>query len=323
MYKRPLAVLLAAAILGGCSLSPGGEEQNAPPPAPPSAAAPSSLPGEEPPRQPPSPEPAAPAGDPLPPVWDTAEEVHPYLRQLVEERAARLLTPGMTDYEKAKAAFDSMIEETSMGDPIGPELWRVHGGGEEPVSFLEQRALSPLRFGVGMCEDYAAALTLLLRGMGLNAQYVPGLTFSAEGHLVDHAWTVVELDGTWYHLDCQLEDNISRRGTVRYRYFLRGDATLSASHRWGQNLIDSRLLTPEQAAEVAESWLAPACPQDYPAPPRYTFEEPPPPDLAALTAEAAEELAGWEAENGPLPPMTLNDVPPVFGLEGYGPPNEG
>ena len=174
-----------------------------------------------------------------------------------------------------------------------------------------------------MCEDYAAALTLVLRGMGLAAEYVPGLTYSAEGHLVDHAWTVVQLEGTWYHLDCQLEDNISRRGTVRYRYFLRGDATLSASHRWGQNLVDSGLLTPEQAQEVEENWLAPSCPQDYPTPERYLFEEAPPPDINALRAQAGKELDTWEAEHGPLPPMTLDDVPPVFGLAGYGPPDEG
>ncbi len=182
----------------------------------------------------------------------------------MEERVSALLLPGMSDYQKAKAAFDSMIVHTVMEEPIGGELWRIHGGGEEPVPFLEQRAISPLKYGVGMCEDYAAALTLVLRGMGLAAEYVPGLTYSAEGHLVDHAWTVVRLEGTWYHLDCQLEDNISRRGTVRYRYFLRGDATLSASHRWGQNLVDSGLLTPEQAQEVEEA--GPVLPPGLPHP---------------------------------------------------------
>ena len=311
MRKRQLFALLAAALVAGCSLPPGEGEASASGPSRPGA--PPALP--------------APEGEPAPPPEEPpvpAEGgVHPYIRELAEKRAETLLTPGMSDYRKAKAAFDDMITHTVMGEPVGAELWRVHGGGEEPIPFLEQRALSPLKYGVGMCEDYAAALTLLLREMGLEAQYIPGLTFSAEGHLVDHAWTVVRLEGTWYHLDCQLEDNISRRGTVRYRYFLRGDATLSASHRWGQNLIDSGLLTPEQAQEVAENWLAPSCPQDYPTPERYFFEEAPPPDTNALETQANAEIAAWEAENGPLPPMTLDDVPPVFGLAGYGPADEG
>ncbi len=250
-------------------------------------------------------------------------QTHPYLRELAASIAGELVSPEMSEYEKAKAAFDYIITHVSMGEPIGPELWRIHGGGDTPIPFVEQRALSPLRFGVGMCEDYAAALTLLLREMGLSAEYVPGLTFSAEGHLVDHAWTMVQLDGVWYHLDSQLEDNISRRGSVRYKYFLRGDATLSGSHRWGQNLVDARLLTGEQNREIEENFLFPAAPRDYPTPERLTIAETPAPNLEALQKEAEAEIAAWEAENGPLPEMNLNTVPPVFGLEGYGPAEEG
>lgn len=250
-------------------------------------------------------------------------QVHPYLNELVASIAEKITSPDMNDYEKTKAAFDYMITHVSMGEPIGQELWRIYGGGKEPIPFVEQRALSPLRFGVGMCEDYAAALTLLLRGMGLSAEYVPGLTFSAEGHLVDHAWTMVEIDGVWYHLDCQLEDNISRHGSVRYKYFLRGDAAFSGSHRWGQNLIDSRLLTEEQNREIVEIFSFPTAPRDYPTPERLMIEETPEPDLDALQKEAASELADWEAQNGPLPEMKLNTIPPVFGLEGYGPADEG
>ena len=37
----------------------------------------------------------------------------------------------------------------------------------------------------------------------------------------------------------------------------------------------------------------------------------------------ATAMAAWEAENGPLPAMELNSVPPVFGREGFGPADEG
>lgn len=248
---------------------------------------------------------------------------HPYIAGLIAAIAEEIITPEMSEYEKTKAAFDYVITHVSMGEPIGLELWRVHGGGAEPLPFVEQRAISPLRFGVGMCEDYAAALTVLLRGMDLEAEYVPGLTYSAEGHLVDHAWTMVKIDGTWYHLDSQLEDNISRHGSVRYRYFLKGDATLAGSHRWGQNLVDSRLLAEEQNQEIQENYLLPAAPQDYPTPERLPIGNPVSPDHAALEREAADEIAVWEIENGPLPKMKLNTIPPVFGLDGYGPADKG
>ena len=254
---------------------------------------------------------------------EDTKQLHPYLEELVDGIVTQIYTPGMSEYERTKAAFDYMVEHTILDEPIGLDLWRVHGGGDQPIPYLQQRALSPLRFGVGMCEDYAAALTLLLRGMGLEAQYVPGLTYSVEGNLVDHAWTVVRIDGVWYHLDSQLEDNISRHGSIRYRYFLKGDATMSGSHRWGQNLINTGLLTPEQNREIAEDYPTPACPQDYPSPDRYMLEDGAAPNLEALRLEAEGEVAAWEGEHGPLEPMQLNTVPPVFGLEGFGPPDEG
>ena len=329
MLRKGIAIILACAVwLTGCGggEAPASQEadslsssqvQEAPSSASEEEAPSSQTAGEEVPSVPPVPVEIPEYSD------DPEAPLHPYLEELVQGIAAEISQPGMSEYQRAKAAFDYMIRSTYLDEPIGLSLWRVHGGGEEPIPYLEQRALSPLRFGVGMCEDYAAALTLLLRGLGLEAEYVPGLTYSVEGHLVDHAWTAVRIDGVWYHLDSQLEDNISRRGTVRYRYFLKGDATMAGSHLWGQRLIDAGLLTPEQNAEIAAHFLLPDCPEDYPAPERYTFEEPPAPDLGALEAEAAGEIAAWEAENGPLPEMELNTTPPVFGLGGYGPADEG
>ena len=308
-----IAALLALAVLiGGCA---GQEDLPAASQAPSSQA--EAL---QPPRQPDSPQES---GGAEAESESSYAALHPYVQSLVDGVLEEIYTPGMSEYERTKAAFDYMIEHTYLEEPIGLSLWRVHGGGEEPIPYLEQRALSPLRFGVGMCEDYAAALTLLLRGMGLQAEYVPGLTYSVEGHLVDHAWTAVRIDGTWYHLDCQLEDNITRHGRIRYRYFLKGDDTMSASHLWGRRLAESGLLDGQQQEAVLSQYLLPDCPQDYPQPEPGSFEETAAPDLEALRAEADAEIAAWEAENGPLPPMELNTVPPVFGLEGFGPADEG
>ena len=98
---------------------------------------------------------------------------------------------------------------------------------------------------------------------------------------------------------------------------------MASSHRWGQNLMVSGLLSQEQNAEIAENYLTPSCPQDYPTPERHTLEDQPEPDLEALRAQAEEEVAAYEEEYGPLEPMQLNTTPPVFGLDGYGPADEG
>jgi hypothetical protein len=236
-----------------------------------------------------------------------------YIEQITQETVAKFLTPDMGEYEKAKAAFDWIIENATLDDPIGLGIWRVRGADGPAPGFVENRSVSVLAFGVGMCEDYAAAFALLLRGMGREAEYVPGLTYAADGSgFVDHSWVVAKIDGVWYHLDCQLEQNVTRRGKINYRYFMRGDATLAGSHRWGQNLIDSRLLTPAQNGEIAEGFIPPACPQDFPTPPPHEFTPPPKPDLPALRAQAEAEI-----EAAGLPPLALNVTPPVFGDAGY------
>lgn len=273
-----------------------------------------------------------PAGQSASPVQSEAAEELPvqsdaeaagtgYIDQVVKETVAKVVEPGMGEYETAKALFDYMIETTTLAEPVGLELWRIRGAGGAQPTFVENRSLSVLLFGIGMCEDYAAAFTMLLRGAGLEAEYVPGLTYSAEGALVDHAWAVAKIDGTWYHLDCQLEDNISRHGAIRYRYFMKSDATLAGSHRWGQNLIASRLLSEAQNEEIAQSFLMPACPQDYPTPARQDFTAVPAPDRAAVEAQVIAELRAYEEEHGALSPLELDIVPPVFAIEGYGPPD--
>jgi Uncharacterized protein involved in cytokinesis, contains TGc (transglutaminase/protease-like) domain len=243
----------------------------------------------------------------------------PYIDQVAQQVIAQITEPGMNEYERAKAAFDYIIESTTLIEPLGLDLWRIRGDYAQPPAFVENRSLSVLLYGVGMCEDYAAALTVLLRGMGMEAEYVPGLTYSAAGTgLVDHAWTIAKIDGEWYHLDCQLEDNISRRDTTRYKYFMRSDATMQASHRWGQNLIDAQLLTPAQNQELARDFIAPICSKDLPTPAPRTFASVPMPDLGTIQAEIDAEFRAYENTHGVLPPAELNIIPPVFGEKGYG-----
>ena len=237
-----------------------------------------------------------------------------YIRGLARQTAQRLVQPGMTGEEKIQAAYEDLIARTFFAQPVGLDIWQVRGGGEAP-SYLENRALSPLAFGIGSCEDYAAALCLVLEEMGFETLYVPGLTVSVYGDFVDHAWCMVQLDGVWYHLDPQLEDNVIRNDLLTYRYFLRCDQTMLADHRWDENLIAyyGGAMTPQRAQNIQENWSVPECPGDYaPAPEPETITQAPAPDLALLEGQLAEERARWERLNGPLPPVESNTQPPVL-----------
>ena len=256
-----------------------------------------------------------------------SEPVESYARWLARQIAEELITPGMSEYEKAKAGYDYLVQNVSKGEAVCPELWRIYQKDPNtPVPFVENRAVGTLRFDIGMCEDQAAALTLLLQEMGLEAEYIPGFIFTIQGDAMDHAWMMAKVDGNWYHLDPDLESYRARRGRIIYQYFLKGDNDFYRTHRWGQNAIDAGYLGEEQNEELRQ-YLGHPCPEDYdPAagPQRLNGRAEPEASKAMLLAEKAqkraeEEIAAYEAEHGALAPIQLNMEPPVFGWEGYGP----
>lgn len=244
-----------------------------------------------------------------------------YIRQVVEDTIPKFAEPQMSEYEKVKAAFDYLIETGYYQWPLGLDVWRMRCGEGEMPSYVENRSLTILLNGIGTCEDYSAALVMLLECIGIEAKYVPGLTYHRDGYLVHHAWVTAKVDGVWYHIDCQLEDGISK-GTVNYKYFMKSDSTMIASHRWGQNLIDSGLLEDDQNEEIAREYLTEPCPQDYPTPEAKQIPVTPRPDEDAIWAELQMEYREFAKNYGALEYIELNVQPPVFGRHGgYGKEN--
>ncbi len=239
-----------------------------------------------------------------------------YIQGLAEQIAKEITSPQMNQAEKAQAAYRYVIANTWFGQPVGLDAWRLRGD-DGTASYLENRGLSPLAFGVGSCEDYAAALVLLLQNMGIEARYMPGLTISVDGRFVDHAWVVAKIDGVWYHLDPQLEDNVTRNNLLTYRFFLKSDQAMLADHRWGENLLHYATLSNEQQQEVREQYLAPPCPASAPQLPPETLAKRARPDRGALEKMLEEERSAYRQQYGDLEPIELNIIPPVFGEAGY------
>ena len=244
---------------------------------------------------------------------DDLPSTQDYIRQVVQEHVARIQQPGMTDYEKVKAAADYVMALGYYARPVALDVWRWRTAGDSVSSYEEMWGLHMLLFGVETCEGYAAALNLLLEEMGIETRYMTGMTYLAQGGLGYHSWSQVKVDGVWYHLDCELEDGIAQDdGNVTYRYFLKSDETMSASHFWGQRLIGLDRLEPGQVEAVQADYMGEECPQDYPTPAPTQIPVNPEPDLDALREELTRELADYEAKYGPLEYMELDILPPVF-----------
>ena len=296
------ALLLAALLAAGCANAAPASSH----PAGGNPAAPAASSGA-----------ASPAPQPGAALW-----LHNrYVQQLVEDTLAQLPLAGLEDWQKVQRVYEQLVAGVTFADPVGLDCWQYRGQpGDVQPPYLEQRALSPLAFGAGSCEDYAAAMTLLLQGLGLEARYLPGLTVSVEHTYVDHAWTMVRLEGQWYHLDPQLERNVLKDNRLTYRYFLRGDQEMLADHLWGEHWIaygkaGAKPLTAAQLAEIQSQYTPQPCPQSYPTPAPRTLTLSPPPDITAILARLDSEKRQYQQQYGPLPTLQPDILPPVFGAD--------
>lgn len=242
----------------------------------------------------------APSQDALPDLSGLSHIQNYYLCSVIDDTLSGILTDGMTDYEKLAAVYRHLVIHTAFfNEPVGTDIWRYRGDPDNLPTAVEVRSISPLLFGIGSCEDYAAAFVTLCDRMGFDALYVPGLTFSVDGVLVDHAWAMVCLDGQWYHADPQLEDNVIRGAVLRYRYFLKSDEQMKTDHRWGGLLEEPS----------AYALTLPPCESELDPPAREMVTQPVRPDRKQIEQRLAAEKAAYLTSHPPLSEITLPKLP--------------
>ncbi len=141
----------------------------------------------------------------------TTEEAHQIAARV--ERIVQEMPIGLNDFEKVKYVNDFVVLNTAYNLESATSPYT-------PYSILFN--------GEGVCEGYALTTLLLLEAAGVETRYISG---EVETGL--HAWSLVKLDGEWYHLDTTWNDPVPNQpGKVGYDYFLVSDATLRADHTW-------------------------------------------------------------------------------------------
>ncbi len=142
-------------------------------------------------------------------------ELHPYVSDHAELDAAinalfdELFVPGMDTYDKVKACYDWLIENTSYKRPSHEDSSYAHC------------AYQVLRDGIGTCNCYSNAFAMMMRYIGLECYVVEGSTTANSGGYTGHEWTTIKIDGSFYVFDPQVEDAIAGRngGKVNYVRF--------------------------------------------------------------------------------------------------------
>lgn len=133
------------------------------------------------------------------------------------DAAMRCVIPGMTAVQKALVLHDYLATH------VVYDYENYLNGTVPPLS---STAYGALVLGTAVCQGYAKAYCLLLSRCGIPSVYV-------SSSAMNHGWTMVQLGGSWYHVDVTWDDPVpDTPGSARHQYFLLSDAAISdAEHR--------------------------------------------------------------------------------------------
>ncbi len=148
----------------------------------------------------------------------------------VNQIISETITPGMSEYAKAKVLHDWLIFNANYDYSYtysGPEGVLLHG--------------------TGVCDSYARAYQKLLTAAGLQSIIVTG--FGNGGY---HGWNLVRVDGKWYHVDCTWDDP-GRGGDERWAYFLLTDEQMAVDHDWNRENTDPLVMEGYKAVITPET----------------------------------------------------------------------
>lgn len=138
-----------------------------------------------------------------------------------EEKAAQILKscilPDMTQWQIALALHDYIISHTAYDESLN-----------------KNSAYDVLIESSAICAGYALAYQDLLRRAGIESRLVTSAA-------MEHAWNLVCIDGSWYHVDLTWDDPTpDSAGFVSHDYFLLTDEEISAGdnphHGWDTDI---------------------------------------------------------------------------------------
>lgn len=140
---------------------------------------------------------------------------------------AELINSSMSDYDKEKLLHDYIINNTRYD-------YNNYIKGTIPDESYE--AYGCLVLGKTVCEGYSKAMKLLCDLSGIECMIVTGR--SLDSTVENHAWNIVKIDGSYYHIDVTKDDPVSGNGDdiLAYYYFNQPDSQMKKVLKWDTSL---------------------------------------------------------------------------------------
>jgi len=90
--------------------------------------------------------------------------------------------------------------------------------------------IGPLGQGVGVCEGIAKSVKILCDALGIWCIVAISDNNPEKNIRYRHAWNIVKINGTYYHLDVTFDNTLGRGEMIRYDYFNLGDEHFFRDH---------------------------------------------------------------------------------------------
>ena len=140
------------------------------------------------------------------------------MKTALESRISRLVrqAEGMAPEEKEKYVHDFICSNVTY-DKLKKQY--------------SHEIIGPLQQGIGVCEGIAKTVKILCDRMGLECLIAISESAPDRGIRYRHAWNLVKLKNTWYHLDATFDNSLGRYGQKRFDYFNLDDKMIFKDHQ--------------------------------------------------------------------------------------------
>ena len=137
-----------------------------------------------------------------------------YVTAQVNAIISKIINPSMTTVNKELAIHDWIVNNVKYD-----------------TSLTRYTAYDALANHSTVCEGYALLAYKMLMKAGIQSYIVDGTANNGKT-IGPHAWNLVNIDGSWYHLDTTWDDPTSSSTKVSYSYFNLTDNQISKNHFW-------------------------------------------------------------------------------------------
>ena len=152
----------------------------------------------------------------------TAQEIFS-VRNRIRSLVDGLIEPDMTPIERELLIHDYIVNHVAYDT-------------RSIVPDSAYTLVGALNEGKAVCQGYAEAFQLMAYYGGLHSRMVFGEAASGTG-TISHAWNLVEIEGSYYHLDTTWDDPVMTSGeaVLSYAYFNLDDEAMSRDHYWDRS----------------------------------------------------------------------------------------